>query len=177
MWQEPIAVALRDDDPRAFRNALGAFPTGVCIVTTRRASGERIGLTVSSFSSVSLNPALVLWSLTRGAPSAAAFRAAERFAVNVLAEDQRGLASHFARPAADKFAAVDASFADGIAGLPLLEGAAARFQCRNSFQEYGGDHIVFIGSVEKHEAWDRQPLVFHRGRYARLTIAEQEICE
>jgi 3-hydroxy-9,10-secoandrosta-1,3,5(10)-triene-9,17-dione monooxygenase reductase component len=177
MWGERIAVPVGDADPRAFRHALGAFPTGVCVVTTRRAGGDRAGLTVSSFNSVSLNPALVLWSLARSSPSAATFRDADRFAVNVLAEDQRELAAHFARPAADKFAAFDASFVDGIGGLPLLEGAAARFQCRNSFQEYGGDHIVFIGSVESHEMWDRVPLVFHRGRYARLTIAEQEIRE
>jgi 3-hydroxy-9,10-secoandrosta-1,3,5(10)-triene-9,17-dione monooxygenase reductase component len=175
MWLEPIAVAPGDDDPRAFRNALGAFPTGVCIVTTHRANGRRAGLTVSSFNTASLNPAMILWSLTRSSPSASTFRDAEYFAVNVLAEDQCELSSHFARPAEDKFAAFDTCFVEGIGGLPLLEGAAARFQCRNSFQNYGGDHIVFIGSVEKHEVWERMPLVFYRGRYAKVVIAEEEI--
>jgi 3-hydroxy-9,10-secoandrosta-1,3,5(10)-triene-9,17-dione monooxygenase reductase component len=175
MWGERIAVPPGDADPRAFRNALGAFPTGVCIVTTRRPNGKRAGLTVSSFNAVSLNPAMVLWSLTRSSPSASTFREAEYFAVNVLAEDQRELASHFARPTEDKFAAFDASFVEGIGGLPLLEGAAARFQCSNSFQKYGGDHIVFIGTVEKHQSWARMPLVFHRGRYAKLVIVKQEV--
>jgi 3-hydroxy-9,10-secoandrosta-1,3,5(10)-triene-9,17-dione monooxygenase reductase component len=169
MWQEPITLALCDDDPRAFRNALGAFPTGVCIVTTRRHDGRRAGLTVSSFNAVSLNPAMILWSLTRASPSASTFRDAEYFAVNVLAEEQQELSTHFARSAADKFAAFDACFVEGVGGLPLLEGAAARFQCRNSFQNYGGDHIVFIGTVEKHESWEeRMPLVFFRGRYRKL---------
>jgi 3-hydroxy-9,10-secoandrosta-1,3,5(10)-triene-9,17-dione monooxygenase reductase component len=171
MWGEPIAIARGDADPRAFRNALGAFPTGVCIVTTRGRDGRRSGLTVSSFNSVSLNPAMVLWSLTKASPSAGVFRDAEWFVVNVLAEDQRELASHFARCAEDKFAAFESSFVEARNGLPLLEGAAARFQCRNSFQRYGGDHIVFIGTVEKHEVSARMPLVFHRGRYARLQEA------
>lgn len=134
MWREPIAVAPGDADPRAFRNVLGAFPTGVCIVTTRRANGKRAGLTVSSFNTVSLNPAMVLWSLMRSSPSASTFRDAEYFAVNVLAEDQQELSTHFARPTEDKFAAFDTCFVEGIGGLPLLERAAARFQCRNSFQ-------------------------------------------
>jgi flavin reductase (DIM6/NTAB) family NADH-FMN oxidoreductase RutF len=175
MWDEAIAVAPGNDDPRGFRHALSAFPTGVCIVTTRGREGQCTGLTVSSLNSVSLNPAMILWSLTRTSPSASTFRDAEYFAVNVLSESQQDLSIHFARPAENKFASCDARFVDGIDGVPLLEGAAARFQCRNSFQHYGGDHIVFIGSVEKHEFWERMPLVFYRGGYAKLAVAKQEV--
>ncbi|MSQ70646.1 MAG: flavin reductase [Betaproteobacteria bacterium] len=155
-------------DSREFRNALGCFATGVCVMTTRRADGKREGLTVNSFSSVSLNPPMVLWSLARKATSLPAFRDAEFFAINVLAIDQQAISDHFARPAPDKFADIGNLLTEGVGGLPLIEGASARFQCRNQFQNYGGDHVILIGTVEKFEHWPREPLLFHRGKYARL---------
>lgn len=168
MWDDPTRVPAPPADPRELRNALGAFATGVCIITTRRADGKREGLTCNSFASVSLNPPMVLWSLARTAVSAPAFRDAEFFAVNVLAADQRELSTHFARSAEDKFAAYGETFTVGLGGVPLLEGACARFECRNQFQNYGGDHIVFIGIVERFAAFERAPLLFHRGKYGGL---------
>lgn len=169
MWDDPIAAPRPPFDTRAFRNALGSFATGVCIITTRRADGRRFGLTVNSFSSVSLEPPMVLWSLARKSPSVAAFRDAEFWAVNVLAADQATLSGHFAKSSEDKFAAHSESFVEGEHGVPLLLGAVAHFECRNQFQNYGGDHIVFLGTVERFDAWERPPLLFHRGKYCDLS--------
>jgi 3-hydroxy-9,10-secoandrosta-1,3,5(10)-triene-9,17-dione monooxygenase reductase component len=155
-------------DSREFRSALGCFPTGVCVITTRRPDGKREGLTCNSFSSVSLTPPMILWSLARSAKSAPAFLQAEYFAVNVLSAAQQEISAHFARSADDKFAVIEHLLVEGIGGVPLIEGATARFECRNQFQNYGGDHVVFIGTVERFAHWDRVPLVFHRGRYAQV---------
>jgi 3-hydroxy-9,10-secoandrosta-1,3,5(10)-triene-9,17-dione monooxygenase reductase component len=155
-------------DPREFRAALGCFATGVCIMTTRRPDGKREGLTCNSFSSVSLTPPMVLWSLSRKAQSVPAFVDTAYFAVNVLAAEQQEIAAHFARAADDKFTVIEHLLTEGFGGAPLIEGCAARFECRNQFQNYGGDHIVFIGTVERFAYWDRLPLLFHRGHYGTL---------
>ena len=159
-------------DEREFRNALGCFATGVCVVTTRRPEGKREGLTVNSFSSVSLAPPVVLWNLWRRAPSAPAFQDAEFFAINVLAVDQREMSQRFANPALDKFAGIEDRISEGIGGVPLLDGVVARFECRTQFQSDGGDHIVLFGLVERFEHWDRAPLLYHRGRHAALALEE-----
>ena len=131
-------------EPAAFRKALGSFATGVTIVTTC-ADGERFGVTANSFNSVSLDPPLVLWSLAKSAASHAAFAAAPGFAVHILAADQQDLSNRFARKGADKFAGL--SLESGRAGVPLLAGCAARFECRTTYQYEGGDHIIFVGEV------------------------------
>ena len=167
MWEALDAPARAELDARDFRDALGCFPTGVCIVTTLGAGGRPEGLTINSFSSVSIDPPMVLWSLARSASSASAFRDAEHFAVSVLAAEDRALSSHFARPSPDKFAAWPGRFARGEHGVPVLLGAAATFECRTCHRYYGGDHIVLIGAVERYAyAAEAAPLVFHRGRYA-----------
>lgn len=151
-------------DPIAFRTALGAFATGVTIVTTRDAAGHDVGLTVNSFNSVSLNPPMVLWSLARTALSLPAFMEAEHFAVHILAADQEPLSNLFARKGADKFSGLDISRGHG--DVPLLDGCSARFQCRTAFRHEGGDHEIFVGEVVTFEHFDRPPLVFQGGRYA-----------
>ena len=161
-------MSARAFDTRKLRSALGSFATGVCVVTTVGPEGRREGLTVNSFSSVSLMPPMVLWCLSRRAASASAFLDAAFFAVNVLAEDQHDLSLRFARAAADKYHGIESLVSEGIGGVPLLEGVAARFECRNQFQNYGGDHIILIGLVERFESWDRAPLLFHCGRYRAL---------
>lgn len=168
MWEEQCVTVGPPLDVREFRNALSAFPTGVCVITTRRPDGKREGLTASSFNTVSLAPPMVLWSLTRSSPSADAFRNCEYFAINVLAETHQALSSHFARRCEDKFQGFADHFTEGLGGVPVLRDAVASFECRNSFQNYGGDHIVFIGGVQRYQTSDRPPLVFHRGRYAQL---------
>ncbi|MGJ7611914.1 MULTISPECIES: flavin reductase family protein [unclassified Variovorax] len=154
-------------DRQDFRKALGRFSTGVTVVTTRAPDGRRVGMTANSFSSVSLEPPLVLWSLARHAPSAADFTGASHFAINVLAAHQHHLSRQFATPQPDKFDGVDCC--DGAAGVPLLNGAIARFVCRNVKQYDGGDHLIFIGEVERYDRFDGEPLVFHSGCYQVTT--------
>jgi len=150
--------------PQEFRAALGMFATGVTVVTARRPDGTRIGLTANSFNSVSLSPPLVLWSLSRRAGTMPAFRAGSHYAINILAADQRVIAERFAERVADRFAGL--SFHDGAAGAPVLEGAVAVFECFNRSRYDEGDHVIFVGEVERctHRP-GAQPLIFHGGRY------------
>jgi flavin reductase (DIM6/NTAB) family NADH-FMN oxidoreductase RutF len=146
-----------------FRTALGMFATGVTIVTARTPDGV-IGLTANSFNSVSLDPPLVLWSLAQAAASLPAFRAGSHYAINVLAADQKPLAERFALKGADRWAGV--SFTDGMGGAPLLAGASATFECFNRSRYEEGDHVIFVGEVERC-SWREgaSPLLFHGGRY------------
>jgi flavin reductase (DIM6/NTAB) family NADH-FMN oxidoreductase RutF len=147
-----------------FRASLAMFATGVTIVTARDAAGQLVGLTANSFNSVSLTPPLVLWSLSRQAGSMPAFARGSHYAINILAADQHVLAERFAGKARNRFAGV--AFRDGSGGAPILEGAAAVFECFNRSQYQEGDHIIFVGEVERCECRDGvQPLIFHGGRY------------
>lgn len=157
-------------DPQALRKALGAFATGVTIVTTRAADGTDIGITANSFSSVSLNPPMVLWSLAKSAASIGAFREAGYFAVHVLAADQDGLSVRFATRGIEKFAGL--ALERGREEIPLLGGCTARFECRTAFQYEGGDHVIFVGEVENLTHSERPPLVFHGGRYGMVRRKE-----
>lgn len=139
------------------------YATGVAVVTTALEDGRRAGVTVNSFTSVSLDPPLVLWCLSRRAPSAGLFLRAGRFVVNVLAAGQDELSRRFATPAEDKFAGVATSSAAG--GLPVLEGTLASFACRTVTVHEGGDHMIFVGAVEQFDRTGGEPLVFHSGRY------------
>jgi len=153
-------------DSHVLRHALGRYATGVTIVTTAAADGSPVGLTVNSFASLSLEPPLVLWSLRRASASLAAFRAAPRFAVNVLAESQIELARAFAVHHGHHFAA--AAWRRGEGGLPLLAGAAACFVCETTACREAGDHELFIGRVLRLMASHEAPLLFQGGRYRRL---------
>ncbi|MEQ1439061.1 flavin reductase [Fontimonas sp. SYSU GA230001] len=154
-------------DPTEFRRALGAFATGVTIITARAADGTPLGMTVNSFNSVSLNPPLVLWSLANSSLSFDAFCKAEYWAVHVLSAEQQELSARFARRGEDKFSGLELDA--GIGGIPLLRGCAARFQCRTASQYQGGDHVIFIGEVLAFDRDETAPLVFHGGRYAHAT--------
>jgi flavin reductase (DIM6/NTAB) family NADH-FMN oxidoreductase RutF len=150
--------------PQEFRAALGMFATGVTIVTARTADGNVVGLTANSFNSVSLSPPLVLWSLSRVAASMPAFSAGSHYAINVLAADQKPLAERFATKGADRWNGV--TFDEGLGGAPLLHGAAATFECFNRSRYEEGDHVIFVGEVERcaHRT-GASPLLFHGGRY------------
>ena len=150
--------------PREFRSALGAFATGVTIVTARTPAGELVGFTANSFNSVSLDPPLVLWSLSRQARSMAALSKGSHYAINVLAADQRPLAELFASKGVDRWLGVD--FIDGVAGAPLLGGATASFECFNRSRYDEGDHVIFVGEVERctYRA-GAAPLLYHGGKY------------
>jgi flavin reductase (DIM6/NTAB) family NADH-FMN oxidoreductase RutF len=154
-------------DRRDLRSALGQFATGVTVVTTTSPRGHKVGVTANSFASVSLDPPLVLWCQARQAPSATIFRNARRFAVNVLAANQHHLSRQFAAPADDKFAGVACT--SGPDGVPLIDGAIARFLCRAVSAHDGGDHLIQVGEVENYEWFDGEPLVFHSGRYRVAT--------
>lgn len=153
-------------DQRALRTAFGTFATGVAVATARGAGGELVGLTINSFSSVSLEPPLVLWSQSRFAPSHPTFLSASHFAINVLAEDQVLLSEHFARFSADKFANVD--FISGASGAPLLVGATSYFECARETEINGGDHMIFLGRVECFAHQPSRPLLFLRGSYCTV---------
>lgn len=156
-------------DQRHFRNALARFATGVTVVTTRAPGGKLEGLTANSFSPVSLDPPLVLWSLRRSAPSLASFQQASHFAVNVLAASQLSLSRHFATPSRNKFDGVP--FVDGLQGCPLLAEALATFECSTQSYVEGGDHMIFFGRVERAAFRDGEPLIFSAGKYGTHAIA------
>ena len=151
-------------DPRDFRNALSTFTTGVTIVTTVDGDGAPIGFTCNSFSSVSLSPPLVLWSLSLRSPNLSNFLQAQNFAVNILASDQLALARRFSQSLQHKFDGVP--FTQGTRGVPLISGAAAQLECRNETRYYSGDHVIFVGHVLFYAWRDCAPLVFWRGRYS-----------
>jgi len=158
---------MQDDKKKAFRNALGNFATGVTIVTTRDAEGRAVGLTASSFNSVSLDPPMVLWSLALDSPNMAAFRQAKGWAVHILSADQEDLSNRFATRGIDKFAGLEVE--DGLEGAPVIPGCAARFGCNATFEYEGGDHAIFVGEVVDFIHRDRPPLIFHSGKYGRVT--------
>jgi flavin reductase (DIM6/NTAB) family NADH-FMN oxidoreductase RutF len=158
-------------EARQLRNALGRFTTGVTIITCVDQSvdgpGGWVGLTANSFSSLSLSPPLVLWSLRNESPMLAAFKAASHFAVNVLAEAQVELSRRFAARAGDpRFA--EGPWALGGQGAPVLAGCAAVFECRSVSHQLAGDHHLFIGEVLACEEAALPPLVFQAGHYRLL---------
>lgn len=148
------------------RAALGRFATGVTIVTCVDAAGQPVGLTANSFNALSLEPALVLWSLRGASPNLAAFAGASHFTVNVLAESQIELSRRFASPVHDRFAGVD--WLPGLGGAPVLAGCAAVFQCAADKHLPMGDHMLFIGRVQAVAEVALAPLVFQSGHYHQL---------
>ncbi len=161
-----LADALLPCDPLTYRDVMGAFPTGVTVMTVGREGGTRLGVTASSFNTVSLDPPLILWSLALKAPSLAAFRAHDHFGISILGADQQDLALRFARPAADKFADVETE--TGETGVPLIRGALAQIECRVAARHPGGDHEIILGEVKTLRRRDGSPLVFQRGTFHGL---------
>jgi flavin reductase (DIM6/NTAB) family NADH-FMN oxidoreductase RutF len=152
--------------PTALRAALGRFATGVTIVTCRGAAGEPVGLTANSFSGLSLEPPLVLWSLRAASTNIAAFVAAKHFVINVLADAQVDLSRRFAGRTEDKFA--EGLWSAGLHGVPVLAGCAAVFECETVSQQTAGDHVLFIGRVQRLSEAPLAPLVFQSGHYHLL---------
>ena len=145
-----------------FRQTLGCFPTGVTIVTCMGQSGQPLGLTVSSFNSVSLDPPLILWSLQNKSIHLKDYLAADRFAVNILCADQSDTCRTFASDVEDRFAAVDWRMSD--LGLPVLENSAATLECERGDVHLAGDHRIFIGRVLAHHHSERTPMIWGKGR-------------
>jgi len=148
------------------RQTLGCFPTGVVVATTIGDGGAPVGLTINSFSSVSLDPPLILWSLALTAPSLSAFQTHKGFAINILSEEQQDECMQFSRPSENKFEGIN--WQPGYEGVPLLDNALAVLQCR-TYQRYeGGDHEIYLGEVMEMDSTDKAPLVFHRGKLVSL---------
>jgi len=157
------AAASPNQDRRNYRRALGHFATGVTIITAQ-ADGQLAGMTANSFSSVSLEPPLILWSIDKSANGLPLFERASHFAINVLASDQLDLASQFARSGADKFAGI--SWQPGLGGAPCLPAGLATFECRKQQFIDAGDHFIVLGQVDRYHLSERDPLLFVRGRFA-----------
>jgi flavin reductase (DIM6/NTAB) family NADH-FMN oxidoreductase RutF len=160
-------------DPRALRDAFGAFLTGVTVVTTRNDQGEPIGFTANSFTSVSLDPPLLLVCLARTSRNYATLTGARGFAVNILAEDQKDVSNTFARPVEDRFAAVD--WQAGPFGSPVFSGVAAWFDCSMDRVVDAGDHVILIGRIEAFHNSGRTGLGYARGGYFTPALAEKSL--
>jgi flavin reductase (DIM6/NTAB) family NADH-FMN oxidoreductase RutF len=163
MSTPPSRARAPEFDALHFRKALSQFATGVTVITTRLENGAFIGLTASSFNSVSLDPPLVLWSLANGASSLPIFTGNSHYVINVLAGNQTALAERFAMRIDNRFEGVE--FILSRTGLPVLKGVAAWFECHNRSRYPEGDHVIFVGEVEDCGMAPQPALVFHRGQF------------
>ncbi len=155
-----------DEAARAFRACLGQFATGVTVVTCRSAAGHRCGITANSFSSVSLDPPLILWNIAKESNSLKDFLAADHFAVHILTSEQEALSQHFARTDHTLFDNV--KYSDSQHGVPLLPDCLAVFECSTHAIYEAGDHHIIVGHVDSF-SWERaDPLLFFSGNYRDL---------
>jgi flavin reductase (DIM6/NTAB) family NADH-FMN oxidoreductase RutF len=161
----PSAKAVTDD-AQQLRECLGKFATGITVVTCTNADGRPRGMTANSFSSVSLEPPLVLWNIAKVSNSLPSFLNAEHFAINILAGDQQEMSSHFASTDHTLFDSVEFRMSDN--GVPILPNTLACLECRTYQVHDCGDHFIIIGEVESFRSNDRTPLLFFAGEYADL---------
>jgi flavin reductase (DIM6/NTAB) family NADH-FMN oxidoreductase RutF len=174
----PPADQSRPFSDRDFRDALGLFATGVVVVTSAGKAGGAtgdhkvyLGATISSFSSVSLDPPLVLFSIGCHSKAFASWQTVDSFAINILDEKQSAISTHFARSSPDKWAGV--SMREGIGGAPLLSGALAWIECRMHAKHDGGDHLIIVGHVQSlttRPGAEPRPLLFFGGKYRQLDL-------
>ena len=150
-------------DPLELRRCLGSFVTGVTVITALDEAGQPIGMTANSFNSVSLDPPIIVWSLRTSSSSFGAYSRASRFAVNILSEDQIDISNRFAKPGVDRFEGIATT--PGIDGVPLIDGCAAHLECRTEATYPGGDHLLFLGRVERIANRSSKPLAFGAGKY------------
>ena len=174
----PLISEPRSFSDREFRDGLGLFATGVVVITSAGNSGRGdgshagcLGATVSSFSSVSLDPPLILFSIGRHSKAFAAWQAVDAFAVNILAEQQSATSTRVARALTDKWEGVRVS--EGLGGVPLLTDALAWIECRSYAKYDGGDHLIIVGqvlSLTTRPVSDARPLIFFGGKYRQLDV-------
>lgn len=153
-------------DPRELRNVMGHFATGVTIITTKDVSGKPFGLTANAFSSLSLDPPLVLICVDKKVDCYACFDQSKVFVVNILSEGQDHLSTRFATKGIEKFEGV--AVRQGNLGVPLLEGAVAHIECTLTSAYEGGDHTIYVGEIQSVAASGDRPLLFFKGKYSRL---------
>jgi len=153
-------------NPDDFRAALSRFPSGITVVTSRGAAGDLHGITVSAFSSVSLDPPLILVCIERTTGSHTAIKESGVFVVNILAAGQDEMSDRFSLPFSDKFNGID--YRNGIGGVPVLNDALVTLECRLENAFAGGDHSIFVGLVDETSIRDGEPLVYFHGNYRGL---------
>ena len=149
-----------------FRAALGRFASGVTVITTVDAAGHKHGITVSAFSSVSLAPPLILICIDKNTGSHHAFEQNERFAVNILREDQQHFSDHFAAHRTDKFDGIEHTVNEH--GIPVIKDVLVNLECRRVNAHDTGDHTIYIGEIERAAITDGNPLVYFHGNYRKL---------
>jgi flavin reductase (DIM6/NTAB) family NADH-FMN oxidoreductase RutF len=162
---------LSDEGKRSLRNALGHFATGVAVISALDDDGNDIGITVNSFSSVSLDPPLMLWSIGHHSKSLDVFAMHTRFGVNIMAANQENVARHFAASGHDQFATVPtegAPLSRGLGGIALIGGCISYFECTLEALLPGGDHTILVGRVERFASPGGAPLLFHSGKFRVL---------
>jgi flavin reductase (DIM6/NTAB) family NADH-FMN oxidoreductase RutF len=156
--------------PELFRAVMGNFPTGVSVITVERAAGQVHGMTANSFTSVSLDPLLVLVCVDEDARLLSYLKLQRRFGASILKENQQAWSEHFAKgeqtPEAE--ARLGIRFRWTPSGIPQLEDALARLGCNVVAEYLSGDHTIFVGEVESMDVAGGEPLLFHRGRYRRF---------
>ena len=157
---------ITEHESKELRHTLGRFATGVAVVTTSSGGNQPSGLTINSFSSVSLDPPLILWSLSLNSARRDIFESAEYFAINILAGDQLDLCQHFSSTIPDLFS--DIAWQPSPNGQPILDGVAASLECRTWNLVEGGDHIIILGKVLAHNHNDKAPLIFAKGQLTSL---------
>ena len=161
-------------EPRMLRDALGCFATGVTVITTTTAESEPVGFTANSFTSVSLDPPLVLFCVKRASASVAALRAHGAFAVNLLHIGQQAISTTFASRIADRF--TDLDYERWGLQVPIIREAMANFECSIEEMHEGGDHLIVVGRVSRvHFDPARDPLLFLQGKYRRVHVAREEL--
>lgn len=154
------------NDVKDFRRCLGQFATGVTVVTCADEAGQACGITANSFSSVSLDPPLILWNIAKVTRSLDAYLQAAYFAVNILAQDQKELSNHFAQSVSGIFNGVEHT--RSAEGVPLIPGAIATIECRTHDIHDCGDHYIIIGEVRKYQGGEGRPLLFFDGKYREI---------
>lgn len=159
-------------DPQTFKQVLGRFATGVTVVTTKDQAGQARGLTANAFSSLSIDPPLVLFCLDKRSSNLPVFQQANHFAVNLLADTHKHVAETFASPVEDRFQAGD--WQDGETGSPVLRDALGGVECETWAQYEGGDHIIFVGNVVRAWIGEGDPLLYYRGKLAKLDEAAEK---
>jgi flavin reductase (DIM6/NTAB) family NADH-FMN oxidoreductase RutF len=153
-------------DPKELRRVMGLFATGVTVLTTRDADGRPFGLTANAVTSLSLSPPLLLICIDKKAETHPHFLSSRCFVVNILAEDQEDISTHFAKSGGDKFGALRSS--TNLDGVPILEGTLAHLECRIIETHEGGDHVIHIGEVQRAEIRGGRPLLYFQGKYRHL---------
>jgi flavin reductase (DIM6/NTAB) family NADH-FMN oxidoreductase RutF len=174
----PVSMSKQFREPfsgRDYRDMVSLFPTGAAVIATVNAAGERLGVTISSFVSISLDPPLVAFSLSKGSKGLDDWTSATSFSINFLEEGQSELSTRFARAGTDKWRGLQPVYGD-VTGAPLLEGALASIECSRFAQYDGGDHLIFLGRVLSFlsaAGTGKSPLVFHASRYRQLDRDDQ----